>query len=80
VVTVVVATWLGRGAGLLAVVVGLAVYAGMVALEVRWSRRSASGPSRQGLAAAAALSELAVLLVFAAAHPALRSPWVVGGP
>ncbi len=79
VITVVVATWLGRGAGLLAVVVGLAVYAGMVALDVRWSRRSASGPSRQGLAAAAALSELAVLLVFAAAHPAVRSPWIVGG-
>lgn len=79
VITVVAATWLGRGPGLLAVVVGLAVYAGMVALDVRWSRRSASGPSRQGLAAAAALSELAVLLVFAAAHPAVRSPWIVGG-
>jgi adenosylcobinamide-GDP ribazoletransferase len=78
VVTVVAATWLGRGAGLLSVLVGLAVYAGMVALSVRWSR-SARGPSRQGLAAAAALSELAVLLVFAAAHPAVRSPWVVGG-
>lgn len=78
VLTLVIATWLGHGAGLLAVLVGLAVYAGMVALDVRW-RRGASGSSRQGLAAAAALSELAVLLVFAAAYPAMRSPWVVGG-
>lgn len=79
IVTIVIATWLGRGTGLLAVLVGIAVYGAMVALDARWSRRSARGPSRQGLAAAAALSELAVLLVFAAAHPALRSPWVAGG-
>lgn len=79
IVTIILATWLGRGAGLLAVVLGIAIYGGTVALDARWSRDRARGSSRQGLAAAAALTELAVLLVFAAAYPALRSPWVAGG-
>jgi adenosylcobinamide-GDP ribazoletransferase len=77
--TLILATWLGRGAGLLSVGIGLAVYTGTLALDARWSRRSGPGARRESLAAAAALCELAVLLVFAAAHPAVRSPWVAGG-
>lgn len=75
-ITVAMALWLGGGIGLLAVLVGVVVHAASLWL----AHRSARGVSAHGLAAAAAITELAVLLVFAAAHPAVTSAWIAAGP
>lgn len=75
-ITVAIALWLGRGTGLLAVLIGLATYAASLWL----AHRSARSVTSHGLAAAAAITELAVLFVFAAAHPAVTSAWVAVAP
>jgi adenosylcobinamide-GDP ribazoletransferase len=75
-ITVAIALWLARGVGLLAVVIGVVAYAASLWL----AQRSGRGVTAHGLAAAAATTELIVLLVFAAAHPAMISAWVAVAP
>jgi adenosylcobinamide-GDP ribazoletransferase len=61
----------GKGLGLLALVVG-----GLFGLGAAlWAQRRSDDTAADTLAAVAVASELVVLLCFAAAHPAIVSPW-----
>lgn len=71
-VTLVLAAWLGRGTGLVAVLASAAVYT----LALWLAQRRAEGDADHAPAAASALAELAALLVFAAMHPPAVSPWI----
>lgn len=71
-VTVVLAAWLGRGTGLVAVLVGAGVYTLALWLAQRRTERDTGHEP----AAASTLAELAALLVFAALHPPAISPWI----